>query len=106
MTVRAFNLSNAQPLDANKRRIMPSIDRARGHEMAAETLTIELSPETYARLRARAREQGKTPEALLHEMNEDALPRDNDPTGVNTGRAPRQTVREILAASGRLRELG
>jgi plasmid stability protein len=74
--------------------------------MAAKTLTIELSDETYARLRARAQEQGKTAEALSREMIEDALPRDGDSTRVHKENVPGKSIRDILAATGRLRELG
>ena len=66
--------------------------------MAAKSLTIKLSAETYARLRARAQEQGTSAEALSREMIEDALPGE-DPTGANRDHAPRQSIREILAAT-------
>jgi predicted transcriptional regulator len=61
------------------------------------TLTIDLSPETYKRLEEQARRVGQTPEVLGRELLELALRAEEVPR-------PR-TAREILQAAGRTRPL-
>jgi hypothetical protein len=74
--------------------------------MASAILTIELSSEAYERLLAHARERGQTPEALSRELIENALPHNENRTDASTQRPPSRSVRDILAATGRLRDLG
>lgn len=61
------------------------------------TITIDLSTETYERLKEQARKTGQAPEAFSRHLIELALQPQEPPSP--------QTVREALHASGRARPL-
>lgn len=65
--------------------------------VAMNTITIDLSSETYKRLEEQARRTGQAPEVLGRELLELAL---------HTEETPRpRTAREVLQAAGRIRPL-
>jgi len=63
------------------------------------TLAIELPPETYQRLRERARRVGQPPESLIQDLVEKALREER------VGEEPAENAQQILEASGRIRPL-
>jgi hypothetical protein len=77
--------------------------------MPNPTVTVELSPEAYECLRTRAAEAGTTPEALVQKLLQEqfeAPEAAGSLTGPSSAATPPTTAREVLAASGRLREIG
>src|SRR4051794_33412047 len=77
--------------------------------MPNPTVTVELSPAAYERLRARAAEAGTTPEAMVRRLLQEEFGAAESPASPLTplsGAVPAMTAREVLAGAGRLRELG
>jgi predicted transcriptional regulator len=62
------------------------------------TMTIELKPETYARIAKQAKEQGRTPVELTQELVENSVETETA--------TPAKTARELLEEAGMLRPLG
>jgi hypothetical protein len=95
--VSAFNVSSKTLLVRPKTAIE--------HEAAMTAQTVELSPELYARLRAEAERQGRTPGEVAHEWLSERL--DREPAAPHTATTPspdREQVRAALRAAGLLLE--